>query len=182
MTLKSIENQFSNLIENLDKLKQVSAAVGQQTCADIKHLRDEISRADAELQELQHQVKEKELKESLHQSSVTAADLQHLVHNHIEIPESFLQLYWHHLKLRVEGLSAGGVSVTLGFPAESRLPNLKFFLKHNTSGYSVTDCDPMVIGLAELVAQLNTDSRGGALARFCCRIRARYTAQYMKEF
>lgn len=182
MTLKSIENQFNNLVGNLDKLKQVSASAGQQTCDDIKNLRDEISRAEALLHELQLQVQEKDVKESLHVSLVMAADLQQLVHNHIEIPESVLQLYWHHLKLRVEGHPTGGVSVTLGFLADSRLPNLQFCLKHNNAIYSVTDCDPMVIGLAELVAQLNSDSRGGALARFCCRIRARYTAQYMNEF
>ena len=70
----------------------------------------------------------------------------------------------------------------MGFHQRSKLPNLVFVLRYQDFGYQVADCDPLVIGLADMVDQLNGDNRAGALARFVCRVRARYTAQYGAEW
>lgn len=186
MTFASIESDFNALIDELDHLREVSSAAGEAAHNEVTKLTQKIEIAKSDLEELKNQVKEKNFNESLHISSIMASDLDQLVHQHISVPASLLKLYWDHLKLRVDPLGpSGGVAVHLGFPPESRLPDLRFCLKSSppkNNFFIVYDCNPMVIGLSELVEQLNNDSKSGALARFCCRIRARYTAQYMNEF
>ena len=181
MTITALESDFQGLLANLARLRESSASSAEKSQDEIDFLQSELIKAQNELDDLEQEFKHKQVQVSLHISSLLAADLNQLVEREIAIPESKLELFWTHLKLRVEALPAGGgVAVTIGFSPESRLPDLRFALKHSVSenAFFVFDCDPIVIGLADLVAQLNSDSKCGALARFCCRVRARYTAQY----
>ena len=181
MTQGEIESQFSSLVdEDLMRLKQAAAEAGVRTQAQIRAVQNEIAESEKILAEITEQVQTKEMRESMHMSQIQNEQLSVLLREQIEIPESQLNLYWDHLKLRVEPGSFGGVRVTLGFL--NRLPELRFSIRYQENAYVVSECDPLIIGLADLVDQLNADSRAGALARFVCRIRSRYTAQYSSEF
>jgi hypothetical protein len=182
MTLGEIESQLSSLFDqDLMRLKQAAAEAGVRTQERIRLVQREISECENFLAELNEEVQTKEKRESLHMSQIQNEQLSELLRAQIDIPESQLKLYWNHLKLRLEpGGSFGGVRVTLGFL--NRLADLRFSVKYQENAYVVSECDPLIIGLAELVEQLNSDSRAGALARFVCRIRSRYTAQYSDEF
>ena len=186
-SLDIIESKFNLLMETLSNLKFVSAEAGCEMDAKCSRLRLELEKSKKELEELKSELNDKNMRESLHitqiQESRFNSEMEILLNDNIRIPEAKLRLFWQHLMLRVEPARTGGVQVTLGFPHELRLPDLKFILQFSQDNqYAVSDCDPMIIGMSELVSQLNNDNKGGALARFCCRIRARYTAQYSTEF
>ena len=170
-----------------EELKTVSAEAGRDAFENLKMLELKVADAERELAELEAELASKQLRESLHLSQIYeaqhAAELEKLVKERIEEPEAILKLYWEYLRLRVEPGGAGGVRVTMGFTADSNLPELRFNIKFSPeTQYVVSDCDPMIIGMSELVDELNRETKSGALARFCCRIRARYTAQYSADF
>lgn len=182
-----IETKFAELLVNLEELKSKAAQTGLDMNEKCLRLSERLKSATAEVNQLRQEVNEKELRESLHLSQIYeekfTKDMDALIRDKITVPESKIRLFWEYLKLRVDPAPIGGVLVTIGFPHSSRLPDLRFVLQFSQAEqYGVTDCDPMIIGLSELVAQLNNDKRAGALARFCCRLRARYTAQYSTEY
>lgn len=109
-------------------------------------------------------------------------DMDRLVSDNISIPEAKLKRYWDQLKFRLDPSPLGGVAAVMGFHPSTRLPDLRFVLQLVADAYVVSECDPMVFGLSEILDRLNADTRTGSLARFCCRLRARYTAQYSTEF
>lgn len=185
--LSSIETQFQSLLCKLDDLKAASATAGRESHERALTLERQILEARRELSELESEVSSKEVRESMHLSQIYeskfATDIQQLLTEQIALPESKLRLFWEHLRLRVEPGPVGGVKVTMGFPQSSGLPDLIFNIKFSPeTAYIVSECDPMIIGMSELVDQLNGDAMTGALARFCCRLRARYTAQYGADF
>ena len=187
-SLEMIEIAYETLIVHMDDLKSNAAAASADLESRHTSLTAEVAKSKDELASLMAEVGEKELHESMHMSQIYEAklssDIEQLVRDNITIPEAMLSHYWDHLKFRMEPAPTGGVVVTLGFTHASGFPDLRFVLQFSqaTEQYAVSDCDPMIIGLSELLGQLNADSKAGALARFCCRLRARYTAQYSIEY
>ena len=176
----SIEDKFGDVMDRLQELRVASAQVSMARRKEVESLRAELEIAKMELAELEIEKKDKEFRESMEMTILYDQQLDAMVRSEIDIPEGQLRLFWDQLRLRVEPAPFGGVRVSLGF---LKLPELRFALKYSAEQlFSVSDCDPLVIGLSELVDQLNADTRSGALARFICRIRARYTAQYLSSF
>lgn len=179
ISVEELETQFLSLVDQLDELREQSARVGLATQKTINDLTKHVNQLRQTALSLEQQVSEKNLKHSLHVSQIEEAEHASLYDKEISIPKSQLKLFWDHLRLKVTPDPLGGVQVCLsGFS----LPDLRFTLRYHESQYVISECDPLIIGLAELVDQLNADTQSGALARFICRIRARYTAQYSNEF
>ncbi len=177
--IEELENEFHSLISSLDDLKRAAAHACTARQAKIQSLKAQLADAQKTLSELGTAVREKDFQQSvIHEEQLSA-----LISSEIEGPESQLKFFWDRLRLRLEPLGGqgGGVKVYLGFAPEEQLPELGFVLRFQDQIYQVGACDPLVIGLSELVDQLNNDRQSGALARFLCRIRSRYTAQYSTQ-
>ena len=174
----TVENEFNVLIDRLQELKFAAAESSLASNEKIQKLKNQLEIEKQKLFQLETEQKEKDFKESMEMTILYDQQVDALIHSEIEIPETQLKLFWDQLKLRVDPAPFGGIRVTLGFHHSMKLPELRFTLKFNDQIFSISDCDPLVIGLSDLVDQLNADNRSGALARFICRIRARYTAQY----
>lgn len=182
--IENMENSLNDIMKGIYCLHDLSAETGRKWVLESNRLKQEIERATRENQELQQLVlekRERDLNEVtvLHQTRFEET-LENMVHEQIEVPEMKIRLCWDHLKCRVDAAAGGGVIVTLGFPHSTRLNSLRFVLQYDGS-YSVSQCDPMVIGLKAIVDNLNNDTRSGALARFCCRMRSTFMAQYSTE-
>lgn len=186
----SIADLHSGVDALFDKLNHL-----QTLAADsAEHLRNQLDESNTRLNSLRKELttlraqtavkREKELTEVtlIHQEQFER-DMESLLRENITIPDYKMRLYWDHLKFKIGPSSTGGVAVTMSFPHSSRLSDLCFVLQFAPTGetFMVSDCDPMVIGLADLVSSLNSDTRPGALARFCCRVRSTYTAQYSTD-
>jgi hypothetical protein len=177
--VEDLETSFGSLMGQIEKLHAESARVGLVNHQTVQQLIKEINQLEEQVSALEQQVSEKNTRESLHASLIEDEAYSKLLHDQIHVPETNLKLFYDHLRLSVKPDPFGGVQVSLG---SFKLPDLRFTLRYQDSLYVVSECDPLVIGLADLVDQLNADTQSGALARFICRIRSRYTAQYSDEF
>ena len=178
---------MENLLEKINHLQTLSADSAEYLRNQLDESNERLNNLKAELNSLRTEAfgkRDKELTEVtlIHQEQFER-DMESLLRENITIPDYKMRLYWDHLKFKVEPSSTGGVAVTMSFPHSSRLADLRFILQFATTGetFMVSDCDPMVIGLTDLVSSLNSDARPGALARFCCRVRSTYTAQYSTD-
>ena len=170
--LAPVEREFGLLVDRLDELKRAASQACLARQAEILAVKTQIVEAQNQLQ-----IVEKDLDQKLEKKSADISKIHDdLIFAQIGVPQRQLDVFWDQLRVKVEPASFGGVKVTIGFPV--KLPCLVFVLRYHDFGYQVADCDPLIIGLADLVDQLNNDNKSGALARFICRIRARYTAQY----
>lgn len=179
VSVEDLEASFGSLMGQLEALRAESARVGLAANQKMQQLTKEVNQLREQVSVLEQQVSEKNERESLHASIIEDEAHAQLVHDQIQVPESHLKLFYDHLRLSVKPDPFGGVQVSLG---SFKLPDLRFTLRYQDSSYVVSECDPLVIGLSELVDMLNADTQPGALARFICRIRSRYTAQYSDEF
>lgn len=182
--IENMENSLKEIMKGIYCLHDQSAEASRQWTLEAKRLDGEILKARAEqemLAELVYEKRERDLNEVtvLHQTRFEE-DLDSMIRDQIEVPEMKVRVCWDHLKCRVDQALGGGVVVKLGFPHSSRLNDLRFVLQFD-GAYSVSECDPMVIGLKGIVDNLNSDSRSGSLARFCCRMRSTYMAQYSTD-
>jgi hypothetical protein len=186
-TLHQIDLSLSRVLERIAELHEASADSGQIMKTQLDDAKKKLLEANKELEQLRTNVSEKRTREhtemTLLYQDQFEKDMESLVRESITIPEFKMRLYWDHLRFALEPAPTGGVLVTMGFPHTSRLPDLKFVLQFSTTDetFTISDCDPMVIGLTDLVSTLNTDTKPGALARFCCRARSTYTAQYSTD-
>lgn len=177
--VEDLETSFGSLMGQIDNLQAESARVGLINHQTVQQLTKEVNQLKEQVSALEQQLSEKNSRESLHASLIDNEAYSQLVYDQIHVPETNLKLFYDHLRLSVTPDPFGGVQVSLG---SFKLPDLRFTLRYHNSLYIVSECDPLVIGLADLVDQLNADTQSGALARFICRIRSRYTAQYSDEF
>lgn len=181
--ISQIESKCQTLLADVAKL-QVEAANSaillseecKKKLLELQHLQEQLAIVTTEL-------KEKETNDVRELSQIYEArfseDMSRLIQDHISIPEAKLKKYSDQLMIRLEPGPSGGVRAILSFSSSMCLSDLQFTIQSvGDSAFSVTDCDPMVIGLSDLVDRLNSDNRSGSLARFCCRLRATYTAQY----
>ena len=186
-SVTDLHSGMEMLLEKLNQLQTLSADSAEYLRSQLEESNARLNNLKGELSALQSEAngkREKEMTEVtiIHQEQFER-DMESLLRENITIPDYKMRLYWDHLKFKIEPSSTGGVAVTMSFPHSSRLSDLRFVLQFASIGetFIVSDCDPMVIGLTDLVSSLNSDTRPGALARFCCRVRSTYTAQYSTD-
>ena len=187
LTITDMTLGIETLYAKLARLQEIAA----DSAETLRNQLDDSNSRLASLKEELHALRsQSESKRSRELSETTAIfqeqfdrDMEAILREAITVPDYKMRLYWDNLRFKLEPSSAGGVAVTLSFPHSTRLSDLQFVLQFVSSDetFMVTDCDPMVIGLTDLVSTLNSDSRPGALARFCCRVRSTYTAQYSTD-
>jgi len=186
-SIDALNSDLDGLIDKINHLQTLAADSSEE-------LRNQLGESNARMDVLKlerdsllsqaNKMRESNATEitQIHQERLEV-DMDALLRENITIPDYKLRLYWDHLRIKLEPSRSGGVAISLCFPHSTRLCDLRFVLQFAPSDetFMVTDCDPMVIGLADLVTSLNTDTRPGALARFCCRVRSTYTAQYSTD-
>jgi len=183
-SLNDIDASMAKVLERIAELHEASADASELLKTQLDERKKKLLDANEELERLRADAAEKRNREftdlTLLYQDQFEKDMESMLREHIAIPEFKMRLYWDHLRFGLEPASTGGVCVTMAFPHTSRLPDLKFVLQFTPADetFMITDCDPMIIGLTDHVSSLNQDTKPGALARFCCRVRSTYTAQY----
>ena len=183
--LDTVDTNCRQLLEQVKSLQECAVNTTIAIDEECRSKREHLSILKREFSELSAALKLKEDHEvrelSVLYESQFGDDMDRLMNDHIAVPKSKLKKYWNQLGIRLEPASSGGVTTVMGFHPSMGLSDLRFVVQSVGDSFSVADCDPMVIGLSQLVDRLNHDTKSGSLARFCCRLRSTYTAQYSTQ-